>query len=343
MSKVTTTIVVFLLVFFIGSIAVYVLDQAQDVSTDTTTTERSDAIETSSDTTTETAFSNIGLRTNTAIHSIPLSEVLGGGPVKDGIPAISNPTFISVAEAQQIEDGDRLGVAISDGSVQRFYPYSILVWHEIVNDTINDTPVAVTFCPLCGSTVTFDRRVDGVTYEFGVSGKLWESNLLMYDRTTESLWSQIIGEAVVGDLTGNKLSVFDSSVITFSDFTTAYPDGEVLSRTTGHQRNYDLYPYGDYDTNNQLIFPVSVNDTRLPTKELVHVVNTENGSVAFARNALLEAGSATITQGTTTLTATVQNSEIRVTNQNGVSLPGYTAMWFSWVTHHKDTGVLWQQ
>jgi hypothetical protein len=151
-------------------------------------------------------------------HSISLDEILSGGPGKDGIPAINDPKFISVNEATFLNDSDP-GLGLNVNEESRFYPYRILVWHEIVNDTIAGEPVLVTYCPLCATGIVFERRVNGEIQEFGVSGRLWQSNLLMYNRAgseeNESLWSQVLGEAVLGVNTGEKLAIVRSDVVRF--------------------------------------------------------------------------------------------------------------------------------
>jgi len=289
----------------------------------------------------EQAFINENLFTNTSIKSIELDQVLGGGPGKDGIPSIDNPKFISVSDAQQIENSDHLGIVLQIGETTRFYSYSILVWHEIVNDEIEGQPVLVTFCPLCGSAIVFDPKVNKGYREFGVSGKLWESNLLMFDRVNESLWSQSKGEAVVGSDTGNKLGIIPSQLITFGEFSEKYPDGQVLSRDTGHFRSYGFYPYGDYENTEETIFPVSVQDNRLPSKEIMYAVNFEDKGIAFKRESLIEVGSAEIIVGGKKIVAKVSGSEITVTDESGNIIPGYHEMWFSWATHHQENGVVW--
>ncbi len=287
----------------------------------------------------ETAFSNIGLRTNTAISSIPLSNVLGGGPPKDGIPAILNPGFDSVDEVSDWLDDEGLGIIYEGETVTRFYPYAILYWHEIVNDEVDSKNLAVTFCPLCGSAIIFDRGDD----VFGVSGKLWESNLLMYDKNTETLWSQIIGEAVVGDRTGETLPILDANVITFAEVKERFPDAEVLNQNTGHRRSYGASPYGNYEENNSLYFPVSNSDDAFHKKELFHIVNAGEKSVGFMRADLFEAGEAEVeVDGQTVRAEVIGDSEIVVTNlATNEELPGYVAMWFSWVTHGNKQRVVW--
>lgn len=291
----------------------------------------------------EEGFSRQRLSTNTALRSIELSEVLSGGPGKDGIPAINDPVFYSVSEAQKVEDDDIEGLLVTVAGETKFYPYSVLVWHEIVNDTVGDVPVSVTFCPLCGTGIVFDRRVGGEILQFGVSGMLWQSNLLMYDTKTESLWSQAIGRAVVGDLLDTQLGIVNSDVITFATFKENFPNGQVLSRETGHIRLYDHYPYGNYESNDDLYFPVKVQDERHFSKELMYVVPVGDQSVAFVKADLINAGSATVQTDLGAITAQFDTGLITVTNPQGTSLPGYHEMWFSWATHHQDDGIVWSK
>jgi len=286
-------------------------------------------------------FINSGLRTNTSISSIPLDQILSGGPPKDGIPSINDPKFISISEASEIENPDQEGLSVVINGEAKFYPYTILVWHEIVNDTVGNTPVSVTFCPLCGSGIVYERTIDDKEINFGVSGRLWQSNLLMYDSATESLWSQAAGHAVVGEKTGTELVIVDSQLIPFSEFATNHPDGVVLSRDTGHNRSYGVYPYGDYEEQEGLLFAVSIGDRRFFSKEMMYVVNTENQSVAFVREQLIEAGGATMETDSGTLSATVDGSSIVITDEGQNVLPGYHEMWFSWSTHHQEDGVVW--
>ncbi len=286
-------------------------------------------------------FLSADLQTNTDKRSIELDQILNGGPGKDGIPSIDAPKFISINEALKTEDAETEGLAVSINGESRFYPYTILVWHEIVNDTLGGKDISVTFCPLCGSGIVFDRNLESGVTTFGVSGLLWESNLLMFDRASETLWSQAKGEAVVGEKTGTKLVVIDSDLITLETFVTTYPDGEVLSRDTGHTRAYGFYPYGDYEQNDQYIFPISNTDTRFDGKELMYVVPLVNASAAFPRAALLEAGSASLLTPEGTLYARADSGVITVTKEDGTVLPGYHEMWFSWATHNGESGLVW--
>jgi len=287
----------------------------------------------------EFAFKNKGLNTNTAKASIPLDNVLDGGPGKDGIPALTNPKFVSIKEAEKDVDDEINGLVVSAGDTVKFYPYSILVWHEIANDVVGGKPLVVTFCPLCGSAIVFNAEINGKTELFGVSGKLHESNLLMYDLSTESLWSQSIGTAVVGDRTGEKLTLYPSQVLSFKTVKRKWPNAQVLSVDTGFSRNYDFYPYGDYDSNDDVFFPISVQDNRFPPKELMFVVNIYDHYVAFPLKQLGDIPLTADADGKK-VTAVTMDGEIIVKDNEGNILPGFNEMWFSWATQHQEDGIV---
>ncbi len=175
-------------------------------------------------------------------------EILSGGPPKDGIPALSDPEFLAVAEETRLGDREPVITLEIEGAVPRAYPIRYLTWHEIVNDEVGGIPVAVTFCPLCNSGITFDRRTEAGVLEFGVSGKLRFSDMIMYDRQTESWWQQAIGEAIVGELTGTELESLPSWMESWSDFAARNPDGLVMDQPSGYRRNYGVNPYVRYDS-----------------------------------------------------------------------------------------------
>jgi hypothetical protein len=199
-------------------------------------------------------------------HSILLEQIKSGGPPKDGIPSIDSPKFVT--DAEFVSDDDVV-IGLKINGETRAYPLFILVWHEIVNDKIGSVPVAVTYCPLCYTSQVFDRRINGAETEFGTSGKLYNSNLLMYDRNTDSMWSQVLGEAVVGELTGYKLQKIPFDLAKWSDWKRLNPDTTVLSTDTGHLRSYGVDPYGSYYTDSDVIFPVSNTDGRMHPKEII--------------------------------------------------------------------------
>ena len=215
-------------------------------------------------------------------HSIDLSTLKSGGPPKDGIPSVDTPSFISVEAASDWVASEEPVIAFEHEGTARAYPLQILTHHEIVNDRVGGTPVAVTFCPLCYSALVFERTLDGEPVEFGVSGLLRRSDLVMYDRTTETLWQQLTGKAIVGDRTGHTLEQVPSQIVSFRQFTEAHPDGEVLSRDTGYDRPYGRNPYAGYDDidNKPFAFDGPVDD-RLPPMEKVVAVSVEETHKAY--------------------------------------------------------------
>lgn len=206
-----------------------------------------------------------GWSTDFSISAIPFSEVLSGGVPKDGIPALNAPRFESIADARTWLDGVAPVIAIEIDGVARAYPLAILTWHEIVNDELNGTPVAVTFCPLCHTALVYDRNLDGTTHDFGVSGNLRFSDMIMYDRQTETWWQQATGKGIVGDLTGTKLGFLPSQIISLDQFATTYPEADVLSRDTGHSRRYGANPYVGYDDADRQPFLFGDTSGALPT------------------------------------------------------------------------------
>lgn len=229
--------------------------------------------------------------TNWNKHTIDYDELLSGGPPRDGIPSIDSPTFVSYAAASDWLADNEPVIALELNGDARAYPLQILMWHEIVNDTVGDVPVIATFCPLCNSALVFDRRVNGETFEFGTSGLLRNSDLVMYDRTTETLWQQFTGEAIIGDLTGTQLTFLPAQIVSFADFQKAFPDGVVLSRDTGFSRNYGENPYVGYDDINESPFLYDgVVDDRLRPMERVVTVDLGEVDIAYPLSALFEQG-----------------------------------------------------
>jgi hypothetical protein len=224
-------------------------------------------------------------------HTVPYDEIISGGPPRDGIPAIDAPRFVSTEEASQWLGAREPVIALEVAGEARAYPLQILIWHEIVNDVIADTPVAVTFCPLCNAAVVFDRRLGERVLDFGVSGLLRNSDLIMYDRQTESLWQQFTGEGIVGELAGEWLTWLPASIVSFEDFTAGYPQGQVLSRETGYNRAYGRNPYTGYDDIDQSPFlydgPL---DGRLPPMARVVTLSLGGEDVAYPYDVLRAQG-----------------------------------------------------
>ncbi len=221
-------------------------------------------------------------KTNFKKHSVNLNEIISGGPPKDGIPAIDRPRFETVAAADKWLKPQEPVILFSRGGDARAYPLQVLTWHEIVNDTVDGVPTVITFCPLCNTALVFDRRVAGKILDFGTTGKLRFSDLVMYDRWTESWWQQATGEAIVGDFTGTRLTFLPAQIVSWDSFRAAYPQGRVLSRETGHSRPYGRNPYLGYDNVNSSPFLYSgPRDNRLRPMERVVAVSLGGEDVAF--------------------------------------------------------------
>ena len=234
-------------------------------------------------------FSTRGWKTDFSKRSVSLDEILSGGPPKDGIPPVDHPKFVAVGEADDwLGDREPIVVFEHDGEV-RGYPWQILIWHEIVNDEVAGLPVSVTYCPLCNTAIAFDRRSGGRLLDFGTTGKLRHSDLLMYDRQTETWWQQATGEAIIGELTGTVLAFLPAPTVSWSDFKDQYPDALVLSRDTGHSRRYGSNPYSGYDSGRPFLYR-GTPDKRLPTMARVVVVKSGAAVVAYPMETLRKEG-----------------------------------------------------
>lgn len=228
-------------------------------------------------------------RTDFSKHSVPYSEILSGGPPKDGIPSIDAPNFQSTKETDEwLEDREPV-VFVQVGEDARAYPIQILIWHEIVNDTVGSEPLIVSFCPLCNTAIAFKRTFNGQVFDFGTTGRLRYSNLIMYDRQTETWWQQATGDAIAGEHTGAQLEFYPAAMISWADFKAQHPDGKVLSRDTGFSRDYGRNPYFGYDDINQspFLYDGSTPD-QLPPMARVLTVDLNGESVAYPYDELEE-------------------------------------------------------
>jgi hypothetical protein len=216
------------------------------------------------------------------------AEIISGGPPPDGIPPIDEPVFFDVSAALDTLDPSEAVVALEIDGDARAYPVQILIWHEIVNDTVGDVPVSITYCPLCNSAVTYRREIRGVQTTFGTSGRLFSSALVMYDRATETLWTHFDGKAVVGLLTGEELEAIPSPLMAWGDFAAAYPDGQVLDpASTGFNRNYGRNPYVGYDDESTAPFLFTgIVDPRAISKLRVVGIEIDGNASAFALDAI---------------------------------------------------------
>lgn len=275
-------------------------------------------------------------------HSIPLEEILSGGPPKDGIPSIDNPKFIGTDEADEFLGENDVGLGFIWKGEARFYPYQILVFHEIVNDTIGGNPILVTYCPLCATGVVFERRVNKEAQEFGVSGLLWQSNLLMYNRSAdpdkESLWSQVLGEAVLGESTGERLKILRSDTVLYNGWKKKHPNTKVLSRDTGRIISYGRDPYGDYYTSDSVGFGASFNDARLHPKAFVLGIEVGGKFKAYNRETL-KIGTTIDTfedEAITVVKDDIGKIEMFI-GENKQPLQYIGGFWFSWLAVHPET------
>ena len=232
-------------------------------------------------------FLTRGWKTDFSRHSVPFDEIMSGGPARDGIPPIDNPKYIDVSDPPSYMRENEPVISVEINGDARAFPLAILISHEIVNDEIGGVPVTVTYCPLCNTAIVFDRRVGGRVLDFGTSGNLRNSDLVMWDRQTESWWQQISGEAIVGELTGSKLTFIPAPLVSWSAFRDGFPDGKVLSRDTGFEFSYDRAPYSGYDDLGNIPFLFSGNiDDRLKAVERVVTLNVGDVAVAYPFAAL---------------------------------------------------------
>lgn len=275
---------------------------------------------------------------------IPPEAVRSGGPPRDGIPAIDRPSFDPASRpAPHLRDDD-LVLSLALGSESRAYPLRILAWHEIVNDVIQGRPIAVTYCPLCGTAMVFDRRVGERVLDFGVSGLLYQSDVLIYDRQTESLWSQLAMKAVAGPLAGRSLVWLPSEHLTWKAWRQLHPDGRVLSTRTGFRRDYRRNPYERYAAGPRPMFLVPEHRTELPKKAWVLGVLVNGRAQCYPLEALEKQERIQDTVGGVPLEVSYdpETRRARVKRMpDGEPLPSVTAYWFAWQAFYPDTG-LWR-
>jgi Protein of unknown function (DUF3179) len=268
--------------------------------------------------------------------TIPQNEILPGGPPRDGIPSIDQPRFVKASEANFLRDDDRILSVKVDKEV-RAYPLRILNSHEIVNDEIGEKPIAVTYCPLAGAAIVFDRRVNGRTLSFGVSGLLYQSDLVMYDRETQSLWPQVAMKAVSGPQVGAQLRRLSGEDMTWRAWRDAHPDGKVLSIET---REDLADPYQSYERSSETMFPVKWSRPELPKKSWVIGVIVNDHAKAYALDDLKKE---------TRVQDNVASAPIEIAydpakrsaqifdKQTGQTIPFTAAYWFAWQAFYPNT------
>lgn len=276
--------------------------------------------------------------------AVPVQAIQQGGPPKDGIPAIDRPRFVP-ADRAGLAPADRvLGIAI--GNVARAYPVRILNWHEVVNDRIGGRPVLVTYCPLCGTGMAFEPPARTGDAGFGVSGLLYNSDVLLYDRASASLWSQILGRAVSGPLNGTPMEPVALTHTRWADWQQRHPGTEVLSTDTGFTRDYARDPYAGYDSVQRLMFDVQHRDDRFPAKEWVLGVRLDGQAKAYPFSVLERALGASgelrdsVAGRTLRIRYDRSHGTAEAYDEQGRLLPATMAFWFAWVAFHPRTEVL---
>lgn len=270
--------------------------------------------------------------------AVEVSEILEGGPLRDGIPALVDPAVVPAAAARLADEEPVLGVAV--GGAARAYPLAILAWHELVNDELGGRPILVSYCPLCGTGMVFDRRVGGEVRTFGVSGLLYRSDLLLYDRETESLWSQILARAVTGPSLGQRLELIRAPVTTFARWRRAHPETTVLSRETGHRRNYDRNPYGDYAFSERLRFPVPADARYHPKMPTLGLRLPDGSARAYPASELYAAGGSVEEEFRGRRVRVAYDPEAQIFDVEApADVEVIEGFWFAWAAFHPKTEV----
>lgn len=272
---------------------------------------------------------------------VPAGEILPGGPERDGIPAIDRPRFLPASAAGDLKPEDRvLGLRLNGQA--RAYPIAILNWHEIVNDRFGDMPVAVTYCPLCGTGMAFRAAASGKPLQLGVSGLLYNSDVLLYDRQSESLWSQIDRRAISGPHKGERLAAIPLEHTTWADWRRRQPYTLVLSRDTGETRDYDRDPYAGYEDERGLYFPVRFKAQGYHPKERVLGLEVDGRFKAYPFAELAKTdGEVRDRLGATPFVVRFDAEHANATAEDaqGRPIPALVGYWFAWYAFHPDTLV----
>lgn len=266
-------------------------------------------------------------------------KIVSGGPPQDGIPSIDNPKYVTVEEADRWIADNELVLGLIHNETKRVYPLQILVWHEIVNGHIKGEPILITYCPLCGSGIAYERTINGEEVEFGTSGKLYNSNLVMYDRKTNSYWSQIGGQAIVGELTGTRLTPISIDTVAWREWKAAHPDSEVLSQDTGFRRSYGRDPYGSYYEDSFLFFDVENEDRRIHPKTVIFGIELDGTFKAYQEATLKEMQ--VIEDTVNGVRIKVERDDagiVTITDlETGEEIVKERDFWFAWYAFHPET------
>jgi hypothetical protein len=273
-------------------------------------------------------------------HIVPPDQIRDGGPAKDAIPAVLEPQFVRADRATFLESNDKVIGVVVQGRA-RAYPIKILNWHEVVDDSIAGAPLAVTFCPLVQGAAVYRREAGGKTVVLGVSGKLYQSNLVLYDAGTQSLWSQLEGQALTGPMAGQKLTAIPNTVVTWEAWRKKHPTTDVLSINTGYTRDYGVDPYWGYEHGDEMVSPVTHLDERLSAHEIVLGVSAGGQEEAFPLAKLGGAAMPVRTRlGGADLTISYDaDSGAATASVSGERIPIYNGYWFAWAAFHPKTAI----
>jgi len=273
--------------------------------------------------------------------SVPMKQIIDGGPPRDGIPSIDEPQMVSPTQVDFLEPDDRI-LGITHNGITKAYPVKILNWHEIVNDHFGDQPVVVSYCPLCGSGMAFDARIAGKNRTFGVSGLLYNNDLLLYDRQSESLWSQIESKAIAGPLKGKEFQYIQTSHTTWSKWQQRHPATRVLSDNTGFNRDYSRSPYAGYEKQKTLMFPTDHDDQRYHPKTWVLGIRLDGQYKAFPFPELEKSDAPVVVEfagSTLEIRYDKQAQDASLTVKNGSRPESMVMYWFAWMAFHPESQV----
>ncbi len=272
---------------------------------------------------------------------VPIDQIHSGGPERDGIPAIDEPRFVGADAVSLAASARVLGLVV--GGEAKAYPVEILNWHEVVNDEIGGAAATVTYCPLCGTGVAFGAGKQGGRLQFGVSGLLYNNDVLLYDRETESLWSQLLAKAISGPLKGNRLQPLPLLHTSWEAWRNAHPDTLVLSRDTGFSRDYDRDPYAGYAQQDAVYFPMRAQSARYHPKERVLGIEIDGRFKAYPVAELSRHDKREFTDQFAGQTLTIrfdsQGRSASAFDPVGRMLPAVNAFWFAWYAFHPETEV----
>ena len=272
---------------------------------------------------------------------IPVSEIKQGGPPRDGIPSIDEPVFVGAGQTE-LGDSSRI-LGVSHEGISKAYPINILNYHEVVNDNFKGIPVVITYCPLCGSGLAFSAEIEGKIYEFGVSGLLYNSDVLLYDRQTASLWSQLQSRAISGPMVGEKLRFLPTANTTWGQWKKQHPKTLVLSEKTGFSRNYAIDPYPGYLESRSIFFPVSSQSDLYHPKENIIGVEINGKFKAYPFSELKRTEKDEIKDSFQNEDLVIkydpESNTAEILDELGKPIPAVTSFWFAWFAFHPETEI----